>query len=146
MSSARQSVADRISMKEAMMLRWLAALLVGLAVLGGCGEDDPCMPGQTLEGSWDLIGYADHGVWAATSGTATFGADGGFVVAGTVTFPGEPADTLALSGIWSMSGDRAVLTTTDGSGEWVVGFSGPEATLTLMGPGPSNVIRLRRRC
>jgi hypothetical protein len=126
-------------------MRGLAVLLIGLALLGGCGKDDPCTPGQKLEGSWDLIGYADHGVWAATSGAATFGADGDFLVAGTVTFPGEPVDTLDLSGTWSTSGDHATLTTTEGSGEWTVGFSGEEATLTLIGPDPSNVIRLRRR-
>jgi hypothetical protein len=144
LSHTVRAMTDRISMKEAVMLRRCAVILVGLALLGGCGEDDACMPGQTLEGSWDLIGYADHGVWAATTGTATFGVDGDFTVAGTLTFPDEPVDTLFVSGTWSMSGDRAVLTTGDGSGEWAVTFSGKEATLRLVGPDPTNVIRLRR--
>jgi len=126
------------------MLRGLAFLLLGLTLLGGCGEDDPDIPGQTLAGVWDLIGYADHGVWATASGSATFGADGHFMVAGAVTFPGEPVDTLTLGGAWSMNGDHAILTTSDGSGEWALSFSGLEATLTLIGPDPSNVIQLRR--
>ena len=101
-------------------------------------------PAPTLEGTWSLIGYSDHGVAATASGTATFGPDGNFTITGTLTFPGEPTDTLDVSGSWSMSGSTVTLTTDDGTGEWAVGFSGAEATLTRAGPDPATVIRLRR--
>jgi hypothetical protein len=127
------------------MLRLWALTVVGLALLAGCGADDPDRSPPTLEGAWSLIGYADHGVVATASGTATFGSDGSFAILGEITFPDEPMDSLTVSGTWSMQGDRATLTTPDGSGEWVVSFSGTEATLSLVGPDPTNTIHLRRR-
>jgi hypothetical protein len=64
---------------------------------------------------------------------------------GEVTFPGEPPDTLHATGTWSMNADRATLTTSEGTAEWAVNFAGAEATLTMLGPQPTNVIRLRKR-
>lgn len=125
-----------------MMRRGWAVLLVGLFVLDGCGDDDP---GATLLGTWDLIAYSEHGVAATVSGSAVFGGGGEFTITGEITYPGEPLDTLRVSGTWSMQGDRATLTTSEDTGEWVVTFTGEEATLTLAGPAPTNVIQLRRR-
>ena len=128
------------------MIRLTTSLLIGLMLLTGCDDDGPNGPGQTLVGSWDLVGYTDHGV-AATSatGTADFAADGSFAITGEVIFPGEPIEPLDVNGVWSTSGDRVNLTTIDGTGEWGVVFSGADATLERVGPDPTNVIQLRRQ-
>ncbi len=124
------------------MWRNATRLLLGLILITGCVADESPSSGQSLAGVWDLIGYSDHGVWATAIGSVEFGSDGDFSVAGEITYPGEPAETLNTSGSWSMNGDRVVLATIDGSGEWEVEFSDIEVTLTLVGPDPTNVIRL----
>jgi hypothetical protein len=60
--------------------------------------------GETLVGSWDLIGFTDAGVPDTTSGTAVFRPDGTFEVDGTVTFPGEPPDPILVDGTYHQSG------------------------------------------
>jgi hypothetical protein len=124
------------------MWRKTTFLLLGLALITGCGGDESATGGHSLAGVWDFIEYSDHGVWATASGSVEFGADGDLMVAGEITYPGEPVESLTTSGSWSMNGDRVVLATTDGSGEWDIEFSDAEATLTLVGPVPTNVIRL----
>ena len=127
------------------MQRALAILMTSLLLVAGCGEDDASGPGEALEGVWDLVGYSEHGVTATASGTAAFGGDGNFSIAGVVTFPGEPPDPLAVGGTWSPTPDGVLLTTTEGTGEWTVRIAGTDATLTRVGPEPRSVIRLRRR-
>ena len=123
--------------------RWILLLAIAL-VFAGCEGDQPRECAGTLEGNWLLIGFSDHGVEAATTGTARFDPDGNFAILGEITFPDEPMDTLDVSGTWAMTGDRVLLTTPDGTGEWEVSFSGMEATLTGEGPEPASAIRLRR--
>ncbi len=127
------------------MPRRAILVLAGLALFGGCGTNDPGEPGATLQGAWSLMSYADHGVTASTTGTASFETNGSFTILGEITFPGEPVDSLQVSGTWSMRGDRATLVTSEGSGEWAVSFSGTEATLSLVGPSPTNSMHLHRR-
>lgn len=117
------------------------ALAVSIG-LGACG--DATAPGDALPGTWDLIGFSDHGVAAQTTGTVEFRTDGTFEVDGTVTFPGEPTETLHLAGTWSPGPETVTLTTADGPSTWDVAFSGNEAVLTLDEPAPANTIRLRR--
>ena len=135
---------DVAEMTEVVMgWRW-AVLLAGLVLLGDVERMTHACPGRASRGKWDLIAYADHGVWAVTSGIAAFGADGDFTVAGTVTFPMSRFDTLDLSGTWSMSsGSCAILTTTDGS-EMGGEFSGADRADPDR-PCPPTVIRLCRR-
>ena len=73
-------------------LRELLAVVVWLGVAscnGGTSESGP-----SLIGTWDLIGFTDAGVAAATTGTAVFRADGTFSIDGTITFPGEPTEAM----------------------------------------------------
>ena len=125
-----------------MLRKWILVLGIAL-LLAGCEGDEPRVC-ATLEGNWNLIGFSDHGTEAAASGTAIFEPDGNFAILGEITFPGEPMDTLDISGTWTMAGDRATLTTADGTGEWIVAFFEADVTLTLVGPAPTNVIQLRR--
>ena len=129
-------------MRSLMLREWIPVLTVAL-LLAGCEGDEPRVCG-TLEGNWYLTGFSDHGVAAIATGDAVFGSDGNFTILAEITFPDEPVDTLDLAGTWAMNGDRVTLTTESGAGEWIVDFSGIEATLTLVGPLPTNVIRLRR--
>ena len=125
-----------------MTRRGWAVVLGGLVILVGCGDGDS---GGTLLGTWDLIAYSEHGVAATASGSAVFGGGGEFTITAEITYPGEPPDTIQVNGTWSMQGDRATLTTSEDTGVWLVEFTGEEATLTLVGPAPTNVIQLRRR-
>jgi hypothetical protein len=69
---------------------------------------------------------------------------GTFKVLGTVTYPGEPTDSLKLEGTWTVAPGRVTLTTGGESGVWDMTWQGQELTLTLEGPLPTNVIVLRR--
>jgi hypothetical protein len=48
-------------------------------IVASCGSDSTG-PSGSLTGTWDLIGFADMGVSAVTTGTAEFRADGTFGV------------------------------------------------------------------
>jgi hypothetical protein len=117
---------------------WLP-LLLAIVLLAGCGNDEPAL---TLEGTWDLVGFTDHGVAGAATGSAAFDAGGEFEFDGEVTHPGDPAESFTMSGAWSRTGDRVTLTTLTDSSEWTVRYVSGQATLTLAGDEPTDVIRL----
>lgn len=116
-----------------------------LLVAAFCGCEDSTGPSRTLEGTWDLAGYTDHGVSGATTGTCTFRPDGTFSILGTVTFPGEAADSLEVSGTYGVIVNYVTLTTPDGTGTWFLAFSGDRVILSLVGSDPPTRMTLRRR-
>jgi hypothetical protein len=120
----------------------IAGLL--LCTLNSCGSDKPTRPPQTLEGTWDLIGYCDHGVSGTATGHATFLHDGTFFILGTVTYPGEPTDSLDISGTYQVLGAILMLTTSDRAGTWSIAFSRDQVVLALIGSDASTTITLRR--
>ncbi len=121
----------------------IVAVLV--AALSSCGTDDSTGPSRGLEGVWNLLGYTNHGVSGITTGSATFGHDGAFVIEGTVTYPGEPTDTLDVSGTYRIEGGNVVLTTPTEAGSWSVSFLGDRAVLSLVGAVPPTTITLQKR-
>jgi hypothetical protein len=124
------------------VIRRLLAVAVSIGVLS-C-DDGPTRPSPSLLGAWDLVGYSDAGAVAAATGTADFRLDGTFEVSGTITFPGEPPDPVAISGTYQVTGDQVELITPDGSGLWRLRFAGEEVTLTLEGSAPPTTMALRR--
>ena len=124
------------------MIHRLLAVILSIGALG-CGES-PTQPTPSLLGAWDLVGYREAGIPAAATGAAEFRPDGNFEVSGTVTFPGEPPDPVAISGTYQVKGDQVELTTSDGSGLWRLRFVGEEVSLTLEGSDPPTGITLRR--
>jgi hypothetical protein len=122
--------------------RWLSVGLV--ATLLGAACADSTAPGTSLVGTWDLVGFTDMGIAAATTGTSEFRADGTFEVNGTITFPGEPTESLLIDGTYVQSGSTVVLTIGAQDGHWTLTGSGNEITLTENEPPPANSITLRR--
>ena len=118
--------------------RLLLLVLAGLA----CGDGTGPVPG--LEGVWLLAEYVDAGTVGTTTGTMTFRADGSFATLGTVTYPGEPEDSLTTTGTWSQQGATVTLTAGGASGNW--GITGGElrVTLRLLGQVPVTRIVLDR--
>jgi hypothetical protein len=110
-----------------------------------CDKEDSTRPSPGLEGTWDLIGFADHGVLGVTTGSSTFRDDGTFVILGTLTYPGEPVDSLNVSGTYQVVAATATLTTRDGTGAWSLVFSGDRCVLTRIGSAPPTTITLKRR-
>jgi len=98
-----------------------------------------------MAGAWDLIGYSDHGVSGVTTGSATFLHDGTFFILGTVTYPGEPTDSLDISGTYQVIGATLTLTTPAGTGTWSIAFSGDQVVLTLVGSDPPTRMILRKQ-
>jgi hypothetical protein len=120
-------------------------LPLALALLAGsaaCGDGSG--PSHALIGTWELASYSDHGVLGVTTGTMVFQSDGSFEVQGTVTYPGEPSDSLNVVGTWTLGLRQIRLTTGGESAVWSMVWQGEELTLTLEGPLPTNVIVLRR--
>ena len=116
-----------------------------LLVLASCGDDDSTPWPRTLQGPWDLVGYTDHGASGVTTGTCIFLDNGTFSIVGTVTFPGEPTDTLEVYGTYEVNANIVTLTTTEGSGDWSMAFSGDKVVLTRLGVDPATVMTLKRR-
>jgi hypothetical protein len=135
---------------EPMSLRVSIALrAAGLAIaaagtlLGACS--DTTAPGTELVGTWDLVGFADSGVAAVTTGVWIFRSDGTMHVDGTVTFPDEPTEPLVLDGAYTQTGQTVTLTIGTESGDWALVEEGNELTLTQDEPAPANTIVLRRQ-
>jgi hypothetical protein len=84
------------------------------------------------------------GVAAQTTGTWVFRIDRTFSATGTITFPGEPPDSLVVSGTYAQSRNRVVLTIGAQTGIWTLTASGNQITLTEQEPPPPNTITLRR--
>jgi hypothetical protein len=80
-----------------------AAMLV--LVVSACG-DDGTGPAASLVGTWNIVGFSDMGVNAATTGTWVFRADGTFAAKGTVAFPGAPGEAVILAGTYMGAGNR----------------------------------------
>ncbi|MBN1504752.1 MAG: hypothetical protein JW952_06815 [Candidatus Eisenbacteria bacterium] len=118
---------------------------LALLVFVSCGDDETTSWPRTLEGTWDLVGYSDHGVSGVTTGTASFLDNGTFSVVGTVTYPSEPADTVGMYGTYEVNDNIVTLTTTEGSGDWALSFSTDQVVLTRLGVDPATVITLKRR-
>jgi hypothetical protein len=129
-------------------MRWSChargGLLLGLIAVGlGCG--DSTSPAPSLVGGWELVSFTDHGVVGTTTGTMTFDLNGTWAMVGTVTYPGEPIDSLRASGTYTAMGNTVVLTAGPDTGTWSLAWSDSTVTLTLQGPLPTNVIVLRRQ-
>jgi hypothetical protein len=122
---------------------WLS-LAFGAPVLGTACGDDTTSPSPSLIGTWDLIGFTDMGISAVTTGTAEFRADGTLCINGTITFPGEPTESLVVAGSYVQSGTTVVLTMGAQTGNWTLTSSGNEVTLTENELPPANTISLRR--
>lgn len=119
----------------------VAALVAVLAT--ACGKDTTA-PGTPVVGTWHLVGFSDMGVAAVTTGTWVFRADRTFSVNGTITFPGEPTDSLLMNGTYVQNGNSVALTVATQTSSWTVTASGTEITLTENEPPPANTITLRR--
>lgn len=117
---------------------------IALAFVTACGKD-PTAPGTSLVGTWDLVGFSDAGVAAATTGTWVFRSDNTHSVNGTITFPGEPTETLVVDGTYAQNGTSVMLTMSGQTGSWTLVASGSNVTLTENEPPPANTIGLRRR-
>jgi hypothetical protein len=132
------------------MVKSSAVLIVVLMLaLSACGSDDPVRPSQTqdhtLVGTWDLIGYSDHGVAGETTGSAIFGSDGTFVIDGTVTYPGETTDAIYASGTYQVMGSTLVLNVLDGTSSWDIEYFGDLAILIHVGSVPATTMTLKRQ-
>ncbi len=119
------------------------SVAVGATLLAACATDNTG-PGPSLVGTWDLVGYTDMGIAAATTGTWMFRSDGTMSVNGTITFPGEATEPLIADGTYEQSGASVTLTIGTQSGSWTLVESGNELTLTEDEPPPANSIVLRR--
>jgi hypothetical protein len=113
-------------------------------IVASCGSDSTG-PSGSLTGTWDLIGFADMGVSAVTTGTAEFRADGTFGVSGTITFPGEPTEPLAVEGTYDQNRRTVALTIGGQTSNWTILVSGEEVTLTEVAPPPASTIVLSGR-
>jgi hypothetical protein len=91
-----------------------------------------------------LIGHTDHGVPGATTGTAQFASNGGFSIEGTVTYPGEPTDSIAVAGTYRIEGNTVALTVLDETATWTMTFSGDRVILSLAGSAPPTTMTLQQ--
>jgi hypothetical protein len=119
-------------------LRFLLFALLALA----CDDSTGPLPG--LGGTWLLAEYVDAGVIGRTTGTMTFDLNGTFAAKGTVTYPGEPEDSLTTSGSWSQKGATITLVVDGETSDWRLSGSDTEVTLQLIGPPVVTRIVLRR--
>jgi hypothetical protein len=100
---------------------------------------------MSLAGTWDLVAFTDAGVSATTTGTWVFRSHGSFSVNGTVTFPGEPADSIVADGTYVHGMGTVALTIGSETTNWALTWSGNQVTLTEDEPPPANTITLRRQ-
>ena len=73
-----------------------------------CGDN--ASPTRSLLGDWELVSFTDHGVMGITTGTMTFNLDGTWEMIGTVTYPGEPIDSLRTGGTYIATTHTVALT------------------------------------
>lgn len=117
----------------------VVAAALGMGVLGACSESSTI--GDQLLGTWNLAGYADAGQPAVTTGTWTFFDDATFRVLGTVTYEGEPTDSLDIAGEWQERGPSSITMTVAGEPTiWNVTIAPDTAVLEL--PGPEGAVRV----
>lgn len=122
-----------------------AAALIALLAFTCAGCSDGSGPQVSLAGNWDFIGFTDAGIEATTTGTWTFEANGSFNVRGTVTFPGEPTDSVVSSGTYSQDGQQLELMIGVDTARWTIAGANELIVLTEVEPAPANTITLRRR-
>jgi hypothetical protein len=134
-----------MSVRVGRRIRSSIALSWALALAGAACVNDGTAPGISLVGAWDFIGFTDAGVAAVTTGTWTFAIDSSVTVNGTVTFPGEPTDSLVVAGTYSQNGNTVQLIIGTGSGDWTITSNGDQIVLTEIEPPPANTVTLRRR-
>jgi hypothetical protein len=123
-------------------------LIVGAAVLcclASCDSEDSTGPKPTIMGTWDIVGYADHGVAGVTTGSGTFRNDRTYAMLGTVTYPDEPTDSLKMSGSYLVVASTLTLQTADSTGLWNMVFSGNRVILALRGSSPPTSMTLRKQ-
>ena len=125
-------------------VRYLALTWVLALALAACNNDQTA-PSVSLVGGWDFVGFTDGGVAAVTTGTWTFAIDSSVTVDGTVTFPGEPTDSLDVAGTYLQNGTTVQLIIGTGSGDWTITSNGDQIVLTEIEPPPANTVTLRRR-
>lgn len=125
-------------------VRYLALTWVLALALAACNNDQTA-PSVSLVGVWDFVGFTDGGVAAVTTGTWTFAIDSSVIVDGTVTFPGEPTDSLDVAGTYLQNGNTVQLIIGTGSGDWTITSNGDQIVLTEIEPAPANTVTLRRR-
>ena len=115
-------------------------LLRALVVSGGllCACSDSVGPAPSLVDTWALLSFTDHGTVGTTTGTMTFTPGNTFEVLGTVTYPGEPEDSIHVNGTYLVSGTTVTLTVGIDTGVWDVHWTGSRYILTLRGPQPTN--------
>ncbi len=120
--------------------RTAAALVLGL--LAACS--DSTAPSPSIVDTWALLSFTDHGIVGVTTGTATFFPNDTFAIVGTVTYPGEPIDSLNVVGSYLVTGTVLSITAGPDSGDWDMRWTGQRYVLTLRGPRPTNRITLGR--
>jgi len=107
-----------------------AAVALVAGVFTACG--DATTIGDQLVGTWNLAAYADHGDPAVTTGTWSYFSDATFSVLGTVTFAGEPTDSLDVIGTWREQGAAAIAMTVAGETTvWNVTIAPDTAVIVL---------------
>lgn len=124
----------------------IAAMLL-LAIVA-CG--DTVTLGDRLLGTWALASFEDRGIVGVTTGSWTFSESAVFSALGTITYPGEPTDSLDVVGTWREYSESAIELTVAGDvSVWSVALSGDTAVMaytdadgtvriTLAKPGASN--------
>ena len=120
------------------------AALIALLAFTCAGCSDETGPQISLVGVWDFIGFSDAGIEASTTGTWEFEASNSFHVQGTITFPGEPTDSIVASGSYDQQGSQVQLTIGVDTGSWTLTGEGDVVVLTEVEPAPANTITLRR--
>jgi hypothetical protein len=122
--------------------RYAIQVALAFSLLSSCS--DSSTPTPSIIDTWALLSFTDHGVVGVTTGTVTFRPDSTFEVVGTVTYPGEPTDSLGLAGTYTVQGTRLTLTAGTGAGDWDMLWTGQQFILTLRGPLPTNRLTLGR--
>jgi len=115
------------------------AAALGMGVLGACSESNTI--GDQLLGTWNLAAYAAGSQTAVTTGTWTFFEDATFLALGSITYEGEPTDSLDVEGEWQEQGPASITLTVAGETTlWNVTIAPDTAVLEL--PDPEGTVRV----